>query len=728
MSQAKHAAGSRKNSSLGSKTAFSPAVEPGKIDPPPSQNDESQGDLITDLWLRFGRFGWDALGMALMALALVSFIGLLGQSIGKPWAQGVLISLWVNLVARAFGWGWPLVVLAIGILVLLCLRRFSGLPKIPLARVLALEGFAFCLLTFLSINNSFSLDRAEAGKDGGFIGWGLATLLDRIIPVPWGAVFVIGLGLLFAGYGTGFFQWLFNLMESWLNEVSPAETSPGISAPVSMAAESFQPVANPFEKPIRSPKLPPFDLLLTEQNVVPEESYIEETARRIEHTLAEFGIPAIVKGYRVGPTVTQYALEPGFIEKTNLEGETIRQKVRVSQVSALSRDLALSLSAERLRIEAPVPGRDYIGVEVPNQLVSVVRLRPLLECEAFTRLASPLAIALGKDVSGQPVVADLARMPHLLIAGTTGSGKSVLIAALAVCLVMNNLPEDMRMAMLDPKMVELVRFNGLPHLFGQVETEIDRMLGVLRWAIMEMDRRYRLLEEARARDIVMYNQRMVKRGQPKLPRIVIFIDELADLMMTAPSDVESYICRLAQMARAVGIHLVVATQRPSVDVITGLIKANFPSRISFAVSSQADSKTILDGPGAEKLLGNGDMLFSPVWVNKSIRGQGAYISTAETKKIVEHWLNQNGEIYYSMDFVLKEEAAETSDDDEDLYREAVTIVIENGKASTSLLQRRLRIGFNRAARLIERMESEGLVGPYEGSKPRKVIANRGDDI
>ncbi len=313
------------------------------------------------------------------------------------------------------------------------------------------------------------------------------------------------------------------------------------------------------------------------------------------------------------------------------------QKVRVSQISALQRDLALALSAERLRIEAPVPGRSYVGIEVPNQLNAVVRLRPLLECTEFYKLSSPLAVALGKDVSGQPLVADLARMPHLLIAGTTGSGKSVCIAAIVTCLVMNNPPADLRMALLDPKMVELVRFNGLPHMFGRVETDVDRMLGVLRWALMEMDHRYRLLEDARSRDIITYNRKMEKRGQPKLPRIVVIIDELADLMMTAPDQTEHSLIRLAQMARATGIHLVVATQRPSTDVVTGLIKANFPARMSFSVASSIDSRVILDSGGAETLLGKGDMLFLNPEAGTPLRAQGVLVSDSEIEAVLAFW-------------------------------------------------------------------------------------------
>jgi len=399
----------------------------------------------------------------------------------------------------------------------------------------------------------------------------------------------------------------------------------------------------------------------------------------------------------------------------------------VNKIVALSNDIALAFAAAAVRIEAPIPGRSAVGIEIPNENKEIVSMKELLETTHFLKDSSPLSIVVGKDVIGRPLICDLRDMPHLLIAGATGSGKSVCINVILASLLYKADPNQLRIAMVDPKRVELSIYADLPHLCVPVISDVRWVVKFLKWLCREMDTRYKMLSDLSTRN-KQENNKTVEEYE-RLPYVVVIIDELADLMMTAPSDVESYICRLAQMARAVGIHLVVATQRPSVDVITGLIKANFPSRISFAVSSQADSKTILDGPGAEKLLGNGDMLFSPVGVNKSIRGQGAYISTSETKKIVEHWLNQSGEIYYSMDFVLKEEVAETSDDDdEELYREAVSVVIENGKASTSLLQRRLRIGFNRAARLIERMESEGLVGPYEGSKPRKVIANRGDDM
>jgi S-DNA-T family DNA segregation ATPase FtsK/SpoIIIE len=463
------------------------------------------------------------------------------------------------------------------------------------------------------------------------------------------------------------------------------------------------------------------NLLSNESTAPPDEAVIRDSGLLIEHTLAEFGIPANVVGYRIGPTVTQYAVEPGFIDKIGPDGNPQRQKVRVSQISALARDLALALSASRLRIEAPVPGRSYVGIEVPNPHTSLVRLRPMLESEAFRGITSPLAIALGKDVSGQPVAADLARMPHMLIAGTTGSGKSVCITALTTCLLMNNTPHQLRIAMLDPKMVELVRFNGIPHLFGKVETEQERMLGVLKWALLEMDNRYRLLEDAHARDLVTYNRKQERKKLPTLPRIVLIIDELADLMMTSPEQTEHSLVRLAQLARATGIHLIVATQRPSTDVVTGLIKANFPARVSFAVASSVDSRVILDTSGAEALLGHGDMLFLNPEVGSPQRAQGAWVSDGEVDKLVAFWQKNLGE--QPTEAAPWEELVTMEEDKSDsMMDQAVQLVRRTQRASASLLQRRLRIGYPRAARLLDELEAAGVVGPSVGSgKDREVL-------
>jgi S-DNA-T family DNA segregation ATPase FtsK/SpoIIIE len=438
--------------------------------------------------------------------------------------------------------------------------------------------------------------------------------------------------------------------------------------------------------------------------------------------------------------VTQFAVEPGFMEKPAIpkpgskdgngssEEEARRQKVRVAQIAGLQRDLALALSAERLRIEAPVPGRPYVGIEVPNARSSIVRLRPILESEPFYRFNSPLAIALGRDVSGQPVVADLGRMPHLLIAGTTGSGKSICIAALTTCLVMNNTPEDLRLVMIDPKMVELVRFNGLPHLYGRVETDLERILGVLRWTVTEMDRRYKLLEASHSRNLDSYNRKVRRRkGESPLPRIVVMIDELADLMMSAPEQTEPALVRLAQLARATGIHLVVATQRPSTDVVTGLIKANFPARMAFAVASSIDSRVILDTTGAEALLGHGDMLFLPPEAAAPVRSQGVMVTDQEVEKVINFWHRAipAAQPEPSPWETLLEEESVLADRD-NLVQQAIQIVRETQRASASLLQRRLRIGYPRAARLIDELEDMGIVGPG-GAREREVLVNREDD-
>jgi S-DNA-T family DNA segregation ATPase FtsK/SpoIIIE len=442
--------------------------------------------------------------------------------------------------------------------------------------------------------------------------------------------------------------------------------------------------------------------------------------------------------------VTQFAVEPGYIEKP---GQDDKQKVRISKISALSKDLALALKAERLRIVAPVPGKSYVGVEVPNTEHMLVRLRPLLESEEFGRINSPLAIPLGRGVSGEPVVSDLATMPHLLIAGTTNSGKSICIAAITMSLVLNNHPDDLKLVMIDPKRVELKRFSGLPHLYGEVETEVERIMGVLRWATTEMDNRYRLLEKVRARNLDSYNARAVKAGKPKLPRIVVMIDELADLMLNSAEQTQDQIVRLAQKARAIGIHLVVATQRPSVDVVTGVIKANFPTRIAFTVASQIDSRVILDQPGAETLLGKGDMLFVHPETGLQ-RSQGVMITDAEIRAVIKWW-SEHADPSRKQQLELpalepskpsaqpaeaapavEEEAPweeiiqndQPEDSDETLINQAIDLVRRSRRASASYLQRQMRLGYPRAAWLIDQLEARGVLGPAQsGGKDREIL-------
>jgi S-DNA-T family DNA segregation ATPase FtsK/SpoIIIE len=440
---------------------------------------------------------------------------------------------------------------------------------------------------------------------------------------------------------------------------------------------------------------------------------ITENIRILEETLSSFGVKARVVQVSRGPAITRYEIQPPA-------------GIKVSRIVSLADDIALSMAAPDVRIEAPIPGKAAVGIEVPNREISMVYLRELLETPDFQEAPSRLTVALGKDIAGNPVVADLARMPHLLIAGATGSGKSVCLNTIIASILFKATPDEVKFLIIDPKMVELATYNGIPHLVSPVVTDPKKAATSLRWAVKEMEHRYELFAAAGVRDITRYNdlcrsQETGTGARGPLPLIIIIIDELADLMMVAPADVEDAVCRLAQMARAAGIHLVVATQRPSVDVITGLIKANIPSRISFAVSSQIDSRTILDMAGAEKLLGKGDMLFFPVGAPKPIRVQGAYLSDQEVEALVSFLKKQAGP-HFEAQLVPEEGHGEQEEELEDeLLPRAVEIFIETGHASISLLQRRLRVGYARAARLMDIMERKGIVGGYEGSKPRSVL-------
>lgn len=487
----------------------------------------------------------------------------------------------------------------------------------------------------------------------------------------------------------------------------------------------------------RDPVLPPLELLSDVELNKPTEEEINTNARIIKNTLLEFDVETEVIDVKVGPTVTQYAVSP-YTESVNGEGERVLNRVRVSQIANLAGDLALALSARRLRIQAPVPGHSYVGVEVPNRNPSTVALRPVLESERFYAYRDrPLALPLGRDVSGDPFITDLGTMPHLLIAGTTGSGKSIMLAAMTTALVVNNPPDRVKLVLLDPKMVELSRFNGLPHLLGPVETELDRIIGVLRWATREMDYRYKLLEKEAARNIETYNRALGRRRKDEqLPYLTIIIDEIGDLMMQRPDETERALTRLAQMARAVGIHLMVATQRPSVDVITGLIKANFPARISFAVASGIDSRVILDHTGAETLMGRGDMLFLAPDAAGPQRIQGCYISDEEVNDVVGYWkdwyeaeieagrMEPNSIAPWERGMTRREVLAET----DPMLEEAIALVVAEREASASLIQRRLGLGYPRAARLIDLMHELGVVGPARaGGRTREVLVKPGSD-
>jgi len=509
-----------------------------------------------------------------------------------------------------------------------------------------------------------------------------------------------------------------------VSEVEPARGGPP-SAPVWQSER--QPILTPGGW-----HLPPIDILDKPAEIKLDREDIDQRARLIEEALASYGVEAKVVQVNIGPTVTQFGVEPGWDRKykevrekgkngsyeTRLE-EVSKTRVRVERITALANDLALALAAPSIRIEAPVPGAPVVGIEVPNTVFGSVALRGAIESAAFQKIKarSKLAIALGKGAGGEAVAADLARMPHLLIAGATGSGKTVCLNSIVCCLLLHNSPDDVRFIMIDPKRVELVTYNGVPHLLAPVVVETDRAVKALRWLNHEMDSRYRKFAQAGARNIEAYNKdRSPGEG---LPYLVLIIDELADLMMTACDEVEQRLCRLAQLARATGIHLVVATQRPSVDVITGLIKANFPTRISFAVTSQVDSRTILDMVGAEKLLGRGDMLYMPTEASKPKRLQGSFVSDAEIERLVYFWGNQRQIAVSSVDFDQVAEAPSgtpVAAPSDPLLEEAKHLAQEYKHVSTSFLQRRLRIGYPRAARLMEELQQAGLV---EESQPER---------
>ncbi len=713
-------------------------------------------------------------GATLLMLSLVTLLSLLSLSHGR------LTAAWLSLLAQAFGWGRLVIPFGLGIAGILLFMAGAGhTVALPWRRVI---GLALLFLSTEGLIHSIgyapgieSLDAARRGVGAGFLGYGIQQLLWLavgdlggvlvLVVALVGAVLLVidrrptDLVALAVRAWSGATAWyrlrrvpvggglpapvrepagpvLERLSEPVLRPrpappPSPAERAPAVSGPESRADAQPRAIGAAHEW-----RLPAIEEILepgTEQEL--SEAEIRTKVRIIEETLQSFGVPARVVEVNQGPAVTQFGVEPGYIERRDQNGRLRRFKVKVSKIESLANDLALALAATSLRIEAPVPGRPMLGIEIPNARMANVTLRSVMESETFRRISSRLRLALGLDVSGQPVVADLATMPHLLIAGATGSGKSVCINAIIACLLCDNTPDDLRLILIDPKRVELTGFNGVPHLLTPVVVDIDRVVGTLKWVTREMDRRYGIFAQVGVRNIEGYNASAPNRGDPPFPYIVVIIDELADLMMVAPDEVERSICRIAQMARATGIHLVIATQRPSVDVVTGLIKANFPARISFAVSTQVDSRVILDAPGAEQLLGRGDMLFMPPDAAKLTRVQGSYVSEAELSRLVNYWKGLNsslaaGNLQGAPDSILvqkplwQEIAEEEDEDDGDpLLDEAIAVVRAQNRASVSLLQRKLRIGYARAARLMDLLEEQGIVGPPEGpNHSRPVLA------
>ena len=698
------------------------------------------------------RISREALGILLLVVATVTLLALL-----FPAALTRDLS---NAVRLVFGWAsfaLPVLIGAFGLALL-----WSRVDEEYHLRASEMAGWVLAYLFLLSAGhligvliNADSLAMGVAGESlTQFLNFGLGTVGALLATLAMGvAGFMLSLSIGVSEAWLAIAS-LWSSLSGWVRErVSPSfrvnrpevyRETPKLKVPVlsrngrppeppKIAPVAGKPSARPETgRPMRSGppnswQLPPVTLLQPPSGSGElSQAEIRQKVRLIEDTLADFGVQARVLEVNPGPTVTQFGLEPGFHERYDRNGMLLkREKVKVSEITSLSNDLALALAAPSIRIEAPVPGRTVVGIEVPNSTSSLVSLRGVIETPAFQKVKSKskLAIALGQDVSGQPIVADLARMPHVLIAGATGSGKSVCINSIVACLLLHSTPEELRLLMIDPKRVELTTYNDVPHLLTPVVVEVERAVGALTLMLREMEDRYKKFQKAGVRDIERYNKQLGRNSREALPYIVVIIDELADLMMTSPEEIERTLCRLAQMARATGIHLVVATQRPSVDVVTGLIKANIPTRISFAVTSQVDSRTILDMVGAEKLLGRGDMLFMPTDAAKPYRLQGTYVSDEEIEEIVGFWKAQ-GPVNYVEAFANASIEHGSDGTTDELYDKALELARQHTRISTSLLQRRLRIGYARAARLIDTMEEAGIVGPSEGGKSREVLITR----
>jgi S-DNA-T family DNA segregation ATPase FtsK/SpoIIIE len=690
------------------------------------------------------------IGILSLIVGLVTLLSLI------PGERGSMMGPWIAVLQQAVGWGvWlmPVVFFGLGVwLVRLGLGRNSAADWEELVGALVLFVFGLAFLHLLAGNNEPQALAAEGGG-GGYLGYTISRLL-----VSWFGTLAAGI-ILVTLLVVGLIVILpMSLGEMWQAVAGAIERfrdrprlpsinyGNGGNSAKAAAAASKSPEAEAESDPAAAPlrgsifprilggdqvwRLPPVSEILeeaTEQELSQFE--IRERVKIIEETLASFGVPAKVVEVNQGPTITQFGVEPGYIERRDTNGQVSRAKIKVSKIASLADDLSLALAASPIRIEAPVPGRSMVGIEVPNSEIALVALRTVLDSELFQKIKGPLPIALGQDVAGVPYATDLAGMPHLLIAGATGSGKSVCVNAIIASLLCTRTPDEVQFIMIDPKMVELTAYNGIPHLRAPVVIELERVVGVLNWATREMENRYKQFNRARARNVEAYNQMLIHKREKPLPYIVVVIDELADLMMAAPDEVERSICRIAQMARATGIHLVIATQRPSVDVVTGLIKANFPARISFAVTSQVDSRVIIDMAGAEKLLGRGDMLFMAPDSSKLARLQGCYVSDKELSGLVRYWkgmrlveeLDRSGEVVQQP--MWDEMEAKPAAGGDELLPKAIAIVQEDKRASISMLQRRLRIGYSRAARLIEEMEKRGLIGPeQEGGRPREVLA------
>ncbi|MBX3036377.1 MAG: DNA translocase FtsK [Anaerolineales bacterium] len=701
----------------------------------------------------------DVVGYILIAIGAIILLGLISAN------SSAIVGGIIFFVAQLFGWGVYLLPFGlIGFGLWLVIRKIERIPPLTIERAI---GSVILFLWLLTLLHAFvaTAETAEAialtGAGGGYIG----GLFQRILWAGLGAggAFIALLAWLIIGIAvtldkpvTELFFWLTPLwikIRQLMNKPIAPQTT---GTPDSVSTNGYtpidpsalpntqttnvvpvQPVQTRSGATVIEWKLPDVADILDAGNApTMNDEFIQQRARLIEETLASFGAPAQVVAISRGPTITQFGVEPLFVETRG----GVRTRVRVSKIASLSDDLALALAAPRIRIQAPVPGHSYVGIEVPNDEMAMVALRDILESEVYKNYKRPLGFALGRDVAGMPSIASIENMPHMLIAGTTGSGKSVCVNAILTCMLLYNTPDDLKLVLVDPKRVELTGYNGIPHLASPVVVEIEHVVGVLEWMTREMDRRYHLFSQNGSRSITDYNAKMKLQGQKKLPYSVIVVDELADLMMIAPDKTEKIITRLAQLARATGIHMILATQRPSVDVVTGLIKANFPARIAFAVASNTDSRVILDQPGAERLLGRGDMLYQAPDAPAPVRLQGVFVSDHEIHKLVDFWkIQAGGGSAYAVagatpaeslpeNVPLKQsplwEATEKVEGDP-LFDEAVAIIRKEGRASVSMLQRRLRIGYTRASRIVDMMEDKKIVGPPEGATQMRQVLDYG---
>ncbi len=697
----------------------------------------------------------DVIGFILAILGFLILLTLFAPS------RSDITGGFIRILSGIIGWGayiLPVILIIFGLW--LILRKIERIPPLSLERAVGSVLLFIWLLTTIH-----TLRAAQDNMGGGYIG----RFFENIIWVSFGplglaviliAWIVIALTMILDVTVQDLFRWLGPLttgfkalpsrigrkpntapegteLDAQTNGYTPLKQDPAsASGTGSLPLPANLPtLTTTSSAPAIQWVLPETGDILDEGSAPAEnEDFINQRAKLIQETLASFGAPAQVVEISRGPTITQFGVEPLFVETRN--GRT---RVRVSKIASLADDLALALAAPRIRIQAPVPGHSYVGIEVPNDEMTLVALRDVLESETFQHNKTSLRFALGQDVAGHPITANLEAMPHMLIAGTTGSGKSVCVNSILTSFLLNNTPDDLRLVLVDPKRVELTGYNGIPHLLAPVVVETERVVGALQWMTREMDKRYHEFAKIGARNITDYNARMKAQGGRKFPFLLIVIDELADLMMIAPDQTERTITRLAQLARATGIHMILATQRPSVDVVTGLIKANFPARIAFAVASGVDSRVILDQPGAERLLGRGDMLYQAPDAPAPVRLQGVFVSDHEIQRLVEYWRTQAGQSSpYAApgapvdalpeNIPLKQkplwDEMEKTDGDP-LLSEAIDFVRREGRASVSMLQRRMRIGYTRAARLVDVMEEKGIVSPPEGNTQVRQILDYG---